>query len=114
MTAEETFYSIHYAQSTAPKLPQKKATSVQFSKMLQERYTCLTPPRERALNERDLMIASGEGIAWRVLALLSRGVDPNCVSHAPGGRHFGGGKRLMTPTCLAAYRDQLKSVHQVW
>ena len=97
----------------APKLPQKKAMSVQFSKMLQERYTSLTPPRERALNERDLMIASGEGIAWRVLALLSRGVDPNCMSHAPGGHHFGGGKRLMTPTCWAAQRNALKGVPQV-
>ena len=99
---EETSFSIHYSQSVGPKPPQKKAMSVQFSKMLQERYTSLTPPREKALNERDLMIASGEGIAWRVRALLSRGVDPNCLSHAPG-HHFGG-KRLMTPTCWAAYR----------
>ena len=85
---------------------QKKARSLHFSKMVQEKYNLLTPQREKEINEKDLMASSGEGMAWRVRTLLLRGVDPNCKSYVPD--YHLGVKRVMTPTCWAAYKGRLE------
>ena len=114
---EKIFFSLDYASfkncqevcntwnEVLTSLPfQKKAKSLYFSKMLQEKYNLLTPQMEKEINEKDLMVSSGEGIAWRVRTLLLRGVDPNSKSYVPD-YHFGI-KRQMTPICWAAYKGK--------
>ena len=82
------------------------AKALYFSKMMQKKYNLVTPQKEKDINEKDLMVSSGEGIAWRVRTLLLRGVDPNCKSYVgPFGM-----KRLMTPICWAAYKGKLEVV----
>ena len=87
---------------------QKKARSVYFYKIKQEEYKLHSSKAEKHGDEKTLAQSSYDGNTEYMKSLLSKGVDPNCVSDMVVTVHFQGQYwQSMTPLFLAVLKSHI-------